>query len=387
MNQGKYVFSQVADFLPRRVFDRCVARYAGNKWTKHFTCWNQLLCMMYGQLSARNSMRDLMTCLGAHHDKYYHLGFGHNVSRTNLRNANKKRDWRIFEMFAMELIAEARRSCLAHSEFALDVAGAVYAFDSTTIDLCLNVFWWATFRRQKGGVKLHTMIDVRTEIPTFVLVTPASVHDVNALDSIDYETGAYYVLDRAYVDFARLHTIHLREATFVTRAKDNMRYRRVSRQEPDHKHGVLSDLGIELVGFYAHKDYPVPLRRVRYYDQETRTTYVFLTNNFTLKALDIARLYKYRWSIELFFKWIKQHLQVQSFWGTTDNAVRTQIYTAIVTYTLISMIKHKMHCNLTTYEVLQIIGTSLLDKSPLRQLLTHVPMDQTPEIQFSLDFV
>ena len=387
MNQGKYVFSQVTAFLPARVFDRCVAQYAGNKGVKHFSCWNQMLCMMFGQLSARGSLRDLVTCISAHPSKYYHLGFGHSVSRSNLRNANDKRDWRILEAFAMELIREARQCCLATSEFTLDIIGNAYAFDSTTVDLCLSVFWWATFRKTKAAVKLHTLYDIKTAIPSFVLVTEASVHDVNALDHLPLETGAYYVLDRAYIDFERLYAIHQRKSFFVTRAKRNTRFYCVSVAEPNPSAGVLSDNGIRFIGYEASKRYPEPMRRIRFYDPTTKKLLVFLTNNFDLPAADIARLYKYRWSVELFFKWIKQHLQIEAFWGTTANAVKTQVYIAIITYTLVAIIKNKLKSTRSTYEILQILAVSLFDKTPLRELLDVTPnTEKKSENQFSFQF-
>ena len=387
MNQGKYVFSQVTAFLPSRVFDGCVSKYGGNKWVKHFSCWNQLLCMMFGQLSGRESLRDLLTVLGAHTAKYFHLGFGDNVSRTNLARANESRDWHIFETFAMALIADARKCCAQESEFSLDIDGNVYAFDSTTIDLCLNVFLWATFRRAKGAVKLHTLYDVRTSIPSFVLVTPASVHDVRALDNLTYEAGAYYLLDRAYIDFERLYTIHEHKAFFVTRAKTNMRFRRLSSATPNRDVGVISDQVIRFHGKKSKQRYPGIMRRIRFRDSVQNRTFVFLTNNFNIQAEQVALLYKYRWSIELFFKWIKQHLKIETFWGTTENAVKTQVYIAVATYTLIAIMKHKLKLTRSTYEILQIIGASLLDKTPLAELLApETNTDKIPETQFSLQF-
>lgn len=326
MNQGKFVFSQVVSFLPARIFDRCVRLYQGDKWVKHFTCWHQLLCMMFGQLSNRDSLRDLLVCIGAHQPKHYHLGFGKRVSRSNLAEANEKRDYRIFELFAYEMIAEARKCCIPDSDFNLSIQGNVYAFDTTVIDLCLNVFWWATFRKAKAAVKLHTLLDVKTSIPVFVHVTAASVHDVNGLDELVYETGGYYVMDRGYIDFERLYIIDQHEAFFVTRAKDNNKVKRISASKPDKSKGVMCDQRVILTGYCSYKSYPKQFRRIKFYDGEQNRTFIFLSNNLTLPAIEIAMLYKYRWKIELFFKWIKQHLKIKSFWGTSANAVKIQAY-------------------------------------------------------------
>lgn len=372
MNNGKYVFSQVVSFLPARIFDRCVANYNGNKWVKHFTCWNQLLCMMFGQLSNRDSLRDLMICIGAHKAKHYHLGFGKNVSRSNLANANEKRDYRLYEQFAYELIAEARECCIAETDFNLSIEGNVYAFDSSLIDLCLNVFWWATFRKAKAAIKLHTLFDVKTNIPVFIHVTPASTHDVKGLDELAIEAGGYYVLDRGYVDFERLYTIHQRQAFFVTRAKRNNRVRRIYSAEVNKEAGVLYDQEIKLTGYNSYKSYPEKFRRIKFYDNEQNRTFIFLTNNLTLPATEIAMLYKYRWKVELFFKWIKQHLKIKSFWGTSPNAVKTQIYIAIITYTLVAIVKSKLKLKQSTYEILQILNVSLLDKTQLNQLFQNL---------------
>lgn len=369
MNQGKYVFAQVASFLPVRVFDRCVSQFEGNKWTKHFTCWNQMMCMMFGQLSGRDSLRDLLVTISAHPNKYYHLGLGKNVSRSNLANANEQRDYHIYEAFAYEMIALARNCTITETDFALAIKGNVYAFDSTTIDLCLNVFWWATFRKAKGGIKLHTLYDVKTAIPSFVHITPASVHDVNALDVLLYEADGYYVMDRGYIDFERLFNIHQHKAFFVTRAKNNFQFNRIYSAKVDKSMGVMCDQIIHLKGFYPSKEYPEKLRRIKFYDAEQKRTFVFITNNFVLAAIDIAMLYKYRWKVELFFKWIKQHLKIKSFWGTSENAVKTQVYIAIITYTLVAVIKSKLKINRSIYEILQILSASLFDKTQLNQLL------------------
>ena len=325
MNQGKYVFAQLTDFLPQRVFDRMVDKYHGNKYVRFFTCWNQLLSMLFGQLSGRESLRDLMIGLDAHKSKYYHLGFGKSVTRSNLAKANEKRNCKIFEEFAYHMLDQARE-CAVTRDFELDIKANVYAFDSSTIDLCLSVFWWAEFRKTKGAIKLHAMLDVKTSIPSYIHITNASVHDVNILDQLKYESGGYYILDRGYLAFGRLYRIHRHEAYFVTRAKSNTQFKRMYSYKTDKESGVLSDQTGKLVSYYPLKEYPEKLRRIKYYDEETEKTLVFLTNNFDLAATEIALLYKYRWKIELFFKWVKQHLKIKSFWGTSPNAVKIQIY-------------------------------------------------------------
>lgn len=369
MNQGKYVFAQVMSFIPNRVLDRCVKQHEGNKYIKHFSCWNQLSCMMFGQLSGRDSLRDLVLCVSPHQSKFYHLGFGKNITRSNLSLANEKRDYRIYEELAYHLVSVAQGNAFHEDEFLEGIDGPVYAFDSSLIDLCLSVFWWAKFRREKGGVKLHVLLDVKTNIPVFAHITTGKEHDVNTLDKLDYEPGGFYILDKGYIDFARLFIIALAGAYFVTRAKKNFQCNIIRRSKVNRKKGVRSDHRISLKGFYPSQNYPEHLRKIRFYDEENKRCFVFLTNNFELKAAEIAMLYKYRWKIELFFKWIKQHLQVKSFWGTTLNAVKTQVYISIITYLTVSIIRNKMKTKHSNYEVLQIIGVSLLDKTPLRDLL------------------
>jgi FOG: Transposase and inactivated derivatives len=379
MNQGKYVYSQLTDFLPKRVFDCLVDKYDGNKHVRFFTCWNQLSCMLFGQLTGRESMRDLMIGLDAHKSKYYHLGFGKNVTRSNLAKANEKRNYKIFEEFAYHLIKEARDTSVV-KDFDLNIKSNVYAFDSSTIDLCLSVFWWAEFRKTKGGVKLHTLFDVKTSIPSCIHITKASVHDVNLLDVLQYESGGYYILDRGYIDFKRLYRIQLHSAFFVTRTKTNFRFRRMYSNKINKKSGVLSDQVGKLEGYYSLKDYPEKLRRIKYHDEETEKTLVFLTNNFDLKAEEIALLYKYRWKVELFFKWIKQHMKIKSFWGVTPNAVKIQIYSAIIVYCLVAIISNKLKVDRSTYEILQILSISLLDKTPLKELLTNQDYKDVKEL-------
>jgi len=371
MNQGKYVFSQLAEFLPQRVFDRLVSKYDGNNHVRHFSCWNQLFSMVFGQLTGRYNLRDLMVSIEPHKPKYYHLGFGKGTSRSNFANANEKRDCRIFEEYAFHLIDLARKASILDQDFLLNIDGNIYAFDSTTIDLCLSVFWWATFRKTKGGIKSHTLYDIKTSIPCFVHVSPASVHDVNALDLLYYESGGYYILDRGYIDYERLFRIHQSSASFVVRAKNNLQYRRIYSNKVNKDNGVLLDQIGKLTGFYISKDYPDKLRRIKFYDEETDNDLMFLSNNFELTAEEIAQLYKYRWKVELFFKWIKQHLKVKSFWGTSLNAVKIQVYSAIIAYCLVALVRNKLQIDRSTYEILQILSISLLDKTPINELLTN----------------
>ena len=383
MNSGKYIFSQLTEFLPRRVFDGIVENYDGNKKVRSFTCWNQMLCMLFGQLTSRDSMRDLLLSLEAHKLKYYHLGFGKSVSRTNLGKANRNRDYKIFEEFASVLIAEARNSYYKN-DFEINIKGNVYAFDSSTIDLCLSVFWWAEFRKRKGGIKLHTLYDVKTSIPSFILITTAKVHDVNAMDYLEYEQGSFYIFDRGYVDFSRLYRITLCKAWFVTRAKSNFKFNRMYSRPVDKSTGVICDQIGTLDGFYAKKDYPEKLRRIKYYDEELDRTFVFITNNMDLEASEIALLYKNRWKVELFFKWIKQHLKVKSFWGTTMNAVKIQVYCAIITYCLVAIVAYKLKVDRPIYEILQILSISLLDKTPVKEILTDCDYKNVKELNYNL---
>jgi hypothetical protein len=380
MNQGKYVFAQITEFLPKRVFDIIVDRYSGDKNIRFFSCWNQLLCMIFGQLTNRDSLRDLIVAIDAHCRKTYHLGFGKSVTRSNLSKANENRNSKIFEEFAYHLIDLARNK-LKNDDF--EIKGKVYAFDSTTIDLCLNVFWWAKFRKAKGGIKLHTLFDVTTQIPAFIHITAATVNDVNALDFIPYENDAYYIFDRGYVDYSRLYRITLLSANFVVRAKSNLQFKRIYSQKVDKASGIKSDQIGKMTGFYVSKDYPEKLRKVRYYDKEMNRTFVFLTNNMALTAQEIAFLYKNRWQIELFFKWIKQHLKIKSFWGTSENAVRIQIYSAITTYCLVVIAGNELKIKRSTYEILQILGISLLDKTPVKELFTNIDYNNVKEPNYN----
>lgn len=380
MNQGKYVFAQLAEFLPQRVFDGIVKKYDGDKYVRHFTCWNQLLCMLFGQLTNRDSLRDLIVALEAHSKKSYHLGLGKSVTRSNLAKANLKRDSKIFEEYAYHLIGIARNK-RANEDF--EIKGKVYAFDSSTIDLCLSVFWWAKFRKTKGGIKIHTLFDITTQIPAFIHITPASVNDMIAMDSLIYENGAYYIFDRGYVDFARLYQITQKGAFFVIRAKSTLKYQRMYSNKIDKSTGVLCDQVGKLTGFYTLKDYPEKLRRVKFYDEETGRTFVFLTNNMEITAQQVALLYKNRWQIELFFKWIKQHLKIKSFWGTSENAVRIQIYSAIIAYCLVAIVASELKIERSTYEILQVTGISLLDKTPVKQLFTNIDYKDVKERNYN----
>lgn len=375
MHKDKYVFAQLAFFLDRNKFNYIVRKYDGDRYVKHFTCWNQLLALMFGQLSNRESLRDLTVALDAHHSKCYHLGMGKNVSKSSLARANQDRDYHIFEEFAYYLVNEAREKRVSD---IFKLGGNVYAFDSTTIDLCLSVFWWAKFRKKKGGIKVHTLYDVETQIPAFFHITEASVHDSTAMKEIPYESGSYYIFDRAYNHFKMLYKIHQIGAFFVVRAKKNLQYNPIKWKRKLPKN-VLSDATIELTGFYPKQYYPEHLRLVRYWDDEQKRELVFLTNAMHISALQVAQLYKNRWQVELFFKWLKQHLKIKKFWGTTENAVRIQIYTAICTYCLVAIVQKVMQLDRSTYEVLQILSISLTDKTHLRDLFEKTKFQNVKE--------
>lgn len=375
MLKDKYVFAQMIEFLDNFKFLRIVKKYDGNKYVKHFTCWNQLLTLMFGQLCNRASLRDLIVALQAHQEKCYHLGVGKYVTRSNLAKANENRDYRIFEDFAFYMIDEARK-CNVTDIFKLE--GNVYAFDSTTIDLCLELFPWAQFRKHKGGIKVHTLYDVETQVPAFIHITEAKVNDVKAMDAIPYESGSYYIFDRAYNDFKRLVKIHMNGSRFVVRAKTNMKYKVVKWKRRLPKN-VLSDCEIVLTGYYSQKAYPERIRMVRYWDEEDQREFTYLTNDKHISALQVAELYKNRWQVELFFKWLKQHLRIKKFWGTSENAVKIQVYTAIITYCLVAVMKHKMQLERSTYEILQILGISLTDKTHLRDLFSKTKFNNVKD--------
>ena len=368
MHVGRIVFSQLIDFLPKKQFDRCVRRYEGNYRTKTFSCFDQYLCMAFAQITYRQSLRGIETCLRAMQPKLYHCGIRGNVSRNTLANANEHRDWRIYADFARVLISKARR-LYADENFGIQLSREVYALDSTTIDLCLSLFPWAKFRKHKAAVKVHTLMDLKGSIPTFIRITDGKVHDVNILDDLVLEPGAIYVMDRGYLDYARLYTFTQNLSTFVTRAKSNFDYRRLYYRKVDKSTGLRCDQTIRLNGFYASQDYPAALRRIGYFNIETNKKFIFLTNNFALPALTIARLYKCRWQIEIFFKWIKQYLRIKTFFGTTENAVKTQIWIAISVYVLVTIVKKELKIELSLGEILQILSIVLFEKVPITQYL------------------
>lgn len=376
MNHGKYVFAQLFEILPKYEFDKCVARYSGNFKVRGFTCWIQFLTMSFGQLTGRESLRDTVSCFTAHQRKLYHLGINFSVNLSTLALANENRDWRIYADFAQVLIRRARL-LYREDEFGLEISNTVYALDSTTIDLCLNVFWWAKFRRAKAAVKLHTLLDLRGNLPTFIRITDGLTHDVNVLDELVFEPLAIYLMDKGYTDFARLYRINQASAFFVTRAKSNLAYRRVCSRKVDKELGLRCDQTIKLTIYKSSKAYPETLRRVKYYDQEHDITYVFLTNNFEITAMEVALLYKHRWKIELFFKWIKQHLKIKTFWGESENAVKTQIWIAVCTYLMVAIAKKELKLERSLYEILQIISVSVFDKTQLNQLLNEYDLQNT----------
>ena len=369
MHIGRIVFSQLIDFLPKREFDKCVRRYCGNYRIRNFSCFDQYLCMAFAQITYRRSLRDIETCLRAMQSKLYHCGIRGKVSRNTLAKANENRDWRIYADFAQVLINIARK-LYTNEDFGVQLKQAAYALDSTTIDLCLSLFPWAKFRKYKAAVKVHTLMDLRGSIPCFIRITDGKVHDVNILDDLILEPGAIYIMDRAYLDFARLYTFTQNLSTFVTRAKSNLDYRRLYYRKVDKTTGLRCDQTIALKGYYASKDYPAVLRRISYFDIETNNRFVFLTNNFALPALTVAQLYKCRWQIEIFFKWFKQYLRIKTFFGTTENAVKTQIWTAISVYVLIAIIKKELKIKLSLGEILQILSIVLFEKVPITQVLT-----------------
>ena len=378
MNHGKYVFAQLFDILPRYEFEKCVSRYRGNRRVKGFTCWIQFLAMSFGQLTGRESLRDTVNCLSAHQKKFYHLGINFVVSRSTLAEANENRNWRIYADFAQVLLSRARL-LYVHDDFGLDIENTVYALDSTTIDLCLSVFWWATFRKAKAAVKLHTLLDLRGNLPTFIRITDGKTHDVNILDELIFEPLAIYLMDKGYLDFARLFKINSASAYFVTRAKTNLAFARISSNEVDKELGLRCDQTIRLTIDKSRKAYPEHLRRVKYYDKKQKKMYVFLTNNFEITAIEAALLYKHRWKIELFFKWIKQHLKIKTFWGESENVVKTQIWIAVCTYLMVAIARKELKIERNLYEMLQIISVPIFDKTQLNQLLNECQIEQLQE--------
>ena len=374
MYEGKLVFAQLIDHLPMHTFRRTVARFGGDRWVKSFSCQDQFRAMAFAQLTYRESLRDIEICLSAQSSKLYHMGLREPVRRSTLADANETRDWRIYAEFAQRLIAQARK-LYADEDLGLeglDLKSNVYALDSTTIDLCLSVFPWAHFRTTKSAVKMHTLLDLRGNIPSFIHISDGKLHDVNALDLLVPEPGAIYVMDRGYVDFARLYALHQAGAFFVTRAKSNIDAQRVYSAPSDREDGIICDQTIRLVGVQTSQHYPEHLRRIRFKDAETGKTLVFLTNQRTLPAATICALYKSRWQVELFFKWIKQHLRIKKFYGTSENAVKTQIWIAVSVYVLVAIVKKRLDLDASLYTLLQILSLTLFEKMPILQALSQV---------------
>jgi len=370
MNSGKLVFSQLTSYLPIKAFRRCVKRYRGSHKVQSFSCWDQFLCMAFAQLTYRESLRDIQVCLRAMQSKLYHMGIRGKVSKSTLADANEKRDWRIYADFAQVLIYHAR-SLYSNEDFGVELEQTVYALDSTTIDLCLSVFPWAHFRKNKGAITLYTLLDLRGPIPSFIWITKGTVHDVNILDELIPETGSIYLFDRAYIDYKRLLGIHKANAFFITRAKSNLKFKRQYSNTVDKSNGLRCDQVGILEGFYSSKNYPDKLRRIKYYDTTHDKKLVFLTNNLTLPALTITQLYKCRWQVETFFKWIKQHLRIKAFYGTSENAVKTQIWIAISVYVLVAIVKKQLKLEISLYTFLQILSLSMFEKVDILQLVSE----------------
>jgi hypothetical protein len=379
MNSGKLVFAQITQHLPLTTFRRCVARYAGEHKVKTFSCLDQYLCMVFAQLTYRESLRDIEACLRAQADKLYHMGIRSRVSRSTLADANEVRGWRIYAEFAQSLIGVARR-LYAQESFGVELKETVYALDASTIDLCLSVFPWAPFRSTKAAIKLHTLLDLRGNIPTFLHISDGKLHDVNVLDLLLPEPGAFYIMDRGYIDFERLYRLHAAGSFFVTRAKSNLKAQRRYSHLVDRSTGLICDQTIVLTGFYSRRDFDTPLRRIKFKDPETGKRLVFLTNNFALPAITITELYRCRWQVELFFKWIKQHLRIKVFFGTSENAVKSQIWIAVSVYVLVAIVKKRLNLSASLYEMLQILSLTMFERVPLDQLLAHIVADDTQAI-------
>jgi hypothetical protein len=371
MYQGKTVFSQLIDFLPMHRFRQCVSRYHGNKGIRKFSCLDQFLCMAFAQLTFRESLRDIECCLRAMREKLYHMGFRGKIARSTLADANEKRDWRIYRDFAHVLIGQAR-TLYADEDFGVQLDETVYALDATIIDLCLSLFPWANFRKTKGAVKLHTLLDLRGNIPSFIAITDGKIHEVNILDVLLPEIGAIYIMDRGYLDFERLFALHQARAFFIIRAKSNTDTRRLYSMAVDKSTGLRCDQVVTFNGFYSKNEYPEKLRRVVFFDNQQRRRLVFLTNHFSLPALTVAELYRCRWQVELFFKWIKQHLRIKSFYGTTENAVKTQIWIAITVYVLVAIVRKRLKIELSLYTMLQILSLTLFEKNHVSRVFTEI---------------
>ena len=379
MNRGKLVFAQLMQHLPLTTFRRCVTRYRGTFKVKSFSCLDQFLCMAFAQLTFRESLRDIEVCLRAQSSKLYHLGIRSVVARNTLANANAVRDWRIYADFAQSLIGIAR-PLYAQESFGVDLRETVYALDTTTIDLCLSVFPWAVFRTAKAAIKLHTLLDLRGNIPTFIHTSDGKVHEVNILDQLLPEPGAFYIMDRGFLDFERLYRFHEAGSFFVTRGKSNLKVQRRYSHPVDRETGLICDQSVVLTGFYSHQGFEAPLRRIRFKDPETAKPLIFLTNNFVLPAFTITELYRCRWQVELFFKWIKQHLRIKAFFGTSENAVRSQIWIAVSAYVLVAIVKKRLHLSASLYEILQILSLTMFEKIPLDQLLAQTMTDEIQRV-------
>ena len=375
MHQGHYVFAQLMQHLPLTTFRRCVARYDGERRVKRFSCLDQYLCLAFAQLTWRESLRDIEACLRAQSSKLYHLGFRSTIARNTLANANAVRDWRIYADFAQHLIGIARR-LYADEPLAIELNDTVYALDSTTIDLCLSVFPWAPFRSTKAAVKMHTLLDLRGNIPSFIFISDGKMHDVNILDELLPEAGAFYIMDRGYLDFERLAPLDDAGSFFVTRGKSNLKARRRYSHPIDRSSGLICDQTVVLTGFYSRQGFDRPLRRIKFNDPETSKRLVFLTNNFAQPALTIANLYKCRWQVELFFKWIKQHLRIKAFFGTSENAVKSQIWIAVSVYVLVAIVRKRLALSASLYEILQILSLTLFEKTPVNQLFDDGPLQK-----------
>lgn len=380
MNKGKMVFSQIMDFANKDIFRNCVKRYKGDYKVKDFTCWKQFLCLAFGQLTHRESMSDTLLCLQLNSSKAYHLGIGTVVDKATLSRANESRDWRIFQDFGIKLIEEAKKLYANDNQLDVRLKGEIFAVDSTTVDLCLNVFRWATFRKAKAAIKIHTKLSLKTSLPDFVYISAGSVHDVNVLDMISIERSGYYVLDAGYIDFGRLHTIKDAGAYFVIRARDNLQFARLASRPVDKSNGIIRDQDIQLTVFRSKEQYPDRLRRIQFYDWEYNRTLIFLTNNFKIKAQTVAQLYKHRWQIELFFKWIKYHLKVQSFWGFSENAVKIQVWVAISVYVLVAIAKKKLNIPNSLYQILQYVSISPFEKTNLSEIFKNQIQQDVKEL-------
>jgi transposase len=385
MHPGRFIFSQLMDFVPKYEFDKCVRRYGGNRRVRTFSCYDQFLCMAFGQLTYRDSLRDVVTCLDVLKPKLFHVGIRGRLSRSTLADANENRDWRIYAEFAQVLIAEAR-TLYADEDFGVELDNTVYALDSSTIDLCLSLFPWAKFRKAKGAVKLHALLNLRGSIPEFIHISDGKLHDVNVLDIMIPEAGSIYVMDRGYVDFKRLYALHQASAFFVTRAKRNLRCDRRYSRPVDKSTGLRCDQTVVLAGLNSKKAYPETMRRVVYRDAETGKRFIFLSNHFELPALTVAQLYKARWQVELFFKWVKQHLRIKAFYGTSENAVKAQIWIAVCVYVLVAIVKKRMGLEHSLYTILQILSVGLFEKTPIFQAFSlHEPATENKDISNQLE--